>query len=267
MGGLGTDTAWEPYCDDTHGTSVAGIIGAQHNNGGVAGIAPGIVHSLVRGFRRDYPCRGVTEGVQAATDLQLADGLNWLWRYASSDVMTNSWGCGVYSQAIADAIHNAVTLGRGGRGTPVIFSAGNTSRRELGVIGGVCFPGTLDDVITVSAIDRFGALADYSPQGKIDVVAPSGHYTGACVGEVVTTDRASTAGCNDGPGGDIQFTTTFSGTSAAAPQVAATAALMLSRYPALTPTDVKNRIRNSAVNWGAAIDYGAGKLSAYNAIF
>jgi subtilisin family serine protease len=185
--------------------------------------------------------------------------------------MTNSWNsCGGGSdQGIANAIHNAVTMGRNGLGTPVIFSAGNPSARSSGVIKPVCFPATLSDVISVSAIDSSGSLADYAPNGNIDVVAISGHLTGECLGSVSTADRQGSPGCSDGPTlgvSDVNYTHTFSGTSAAAPQVAGIAALIVARFPSLTASQVKARIRSGAVPWGAASDFGAGKASAYNAV-
>lgn len=252
---------------------MSGLALAGQNDGiGVTGVAPQAIHSVVRGFRRTYPCPSDPGIEQAASNLQLADGLNWLWQFAHADVMTNSWNaCGGSDVGIANAIHNAVTMGRGGLGTPVIFSAGNPSARSLGIVNGVCFPATLSDVISVSAIDSAGVAADYAPRGNVDVVAVSGHLTDTCVGSITTTDRFGAPGCSDGPSpfftSDANYTHVFSGTSAAAPQVAGIAALILSRYPSLTAAAVKSRIRSSATGWGAANDFGAGKVSAYNAVF
>lgn len=52
------ENAYSLYCNDTHGTSIAGLIGAAHNGLGTAGIAPGVTLSIVRMFRRTYPCPG-----------------------------------------------------------------------------------------------------------------------------------------------------------------------------------------------------------------
>jgi subtilisin family serine protease len=274
LGGF-PDHVLSPYCDDTHGTSIAGIIGAQQNNpfpappgGGVSGVAPGITQwRIVRGFRRSYACGGLIQPVQVASAVQLGDGLNFLWS-AGAHVINNSWGGGSPSNAITNAIRNAVTQGRGGRGTVVVFSAGNTSARHLGQIGPVQYPASLPEVISVSAINRGGNLTDYAPRGRIDVVTVSGHITGNCVGEIVTTDRAGSAGCDDGPNGDQNYTETFSGTSAAAPQVAGLAALILSRFPTLTVSQVRARITGGAISWTGfrSDEVGAGKVSAYNAV-
>jgi subtilisin family serine protease len=55
----------------------------------------------------------------------------------------------------------------------------------------------------------------------------------------------------------------FSGTSSAAPQVAAITALVIERFPAITGLAVRDRIRANADAWGALNDFGAGKANAY----
>jgi subtilisin family serine protease len=277
--GMGYDLLWDPSrsenslypcCNDTHGSAIAGIVAASHNNGiGGAGISPGARLVAVRIFRRTYPPESFF-GTEVASSSQIADGINWAWQHAGSDIISNSWGGGAPSNAITSAITNALSMGRNGKGAVVVFAAGNTSNRSVGVIGSVTYPATLSSskaVISVGAINRFGAVTNYSPgSGPIDVVAPSGHVTGSCVGEVVTTDRYGSPGCNDGPSGDQSYTATFSGTSAAAPQVSAVAALLLSVSPGLTAEQVKSRIKSSANAWGSAAVFGSGKLNAYAAL-
>ena len=263
------DTQWYPFGSDTHGTSVAGIIAATQDNGvGGSGIAPNVTLNAIRIFRRVYPPEN-SAGTQRATEAQIGDAINYAWQGMQSDVINNSWGGGMPSNAITGAINNALSMGRAGKGTVVVFSAGNPSARQSGVIGSVAYPANLSstrNVISVGAIDRYGNAADYTPNGVIDVVAPSGQFTGYCMGEIVTNDRYGTPGCNDGPGGAADFTSSFSGTSAAAPQVSGVAALMLSRSPALTAAQVKAKLRSSANPWGATTTFGAGKLNAFSAL-
>lgn len=256
------ESAFSPYNDDTHGTAVAGIIKARHNNGlGIAGVAPNVRLYPIRIFRRTYdPCApGCT---QRATNAQIGDAINWAWQFAEADVINNSWGGGAPSDHITNAIHNAVTQGRNGKGSVVIFSAGNGG-------GPVNYPAYLDDVIAVGALAQDGELASYSNFGPaLDIVAFGGERVPfTCSGaDIVTTDAWSGDGCNDGPGGDVNFTATFSGTSAAAPQVSGVAALLLSSEPGLTWTSVRNRILSSADNWGSSYYFGNGKLDAYGTL-
>lgn len=264
-----SEGAFSPCCNDTHGTAIAGIIASTQDNGqGGSGIAPGVNLNAVRIFRRTYPPESFS-GTQVASQAQIGDGINWAWMYANADVISNSWGGGAQSNALTSAIQNALTLGRGGKGAVVVFSAGNTSDRRNSFIGSVQYPATLSSTtaaISVGAINRFGGPANYTPSGRIDVVAPSGNDTNACLGEIVSIDRWGSAGCNDGPGGDVNYTSTFSGTSASAPQVSAVAALILSVDPSLTAAQVKARIRGSADVWGSSATFGAGKLNAYRAL-
>jgi hypothetical protein len=261
----GTFSAWgctscanNPGGSFSHGTAVAGIIRADHNNGlGLAGIAPAV---------RLMPIRIFNDFGNPASDNQIAQALNTAW-YNGAMVMNNSWGGGPASTAITSAINRAVTEGRGGKGTVMVFSAGNTSERSTGHVGGVNYPGTLSNVLTVSAINRTGGIADYAPNGSaIDVVAPTGHTTGECIGDVVTVDLTGSRGCNDGPGGNVDYSSTFSGTSAAAPQVAAIAAMVLSRNGTWTEQQIRDRIKASADPWGTATTFGNGKANAYRAL-
>lgn len=257
--GINNYYAEYPECtSDNHGTAVAGTILQQHNNiMGGAGAAPGVYIIPIRIFR----CGA------AASDAQIADGLNFAWYWLGAHVLNNSWGGGSASNAITSAINNGTTQGRGGKGAVFVFSGGNTSNRNGGHVGGLLYPSTLASAVAVGAINRNGQVTNYSPEGSaLDIVAPSGHYTGYCVGDVVTTDLQGSRGCNDGPGGDIDYTSTFSGTSAAAPQVAGVFSLLLAREPALTAAQAKTRVYDAADWWGTSTRFGRGKVNAYRAL-
>ena len=119
-------------------------------------------------------------------------------------------------------------------------------------------PAPLAEVITVGAVGMYSdtgeiTIAPYSSQGpgengviKPDVVAPSGVMT-ASYG-----DRA------------------FHGTSAATPHVAGLCALLKQRYPDSTPTQIKNFLRGTALDFGVAgLDnvYGSGMASLPTSVF
>lgn len=259
------DGVFAPYGNDTHGTSIAGLIFAMHNGAGVAGIAPNTRLNAARIFRWSYPYPYGSQPLrQVATDAQIASAINWAWQSVSSDVISNSWGGGAPSAAINAAITSAATLGRGGKGAVVVFSAGNYD--PLAASKPVSYPANRPEPIAVAALQPSGPRALYSAQGpELDLAAPSGATTGYCVGALVSLDRWGTAGCNDFPS-DQNFTSSFSGTSGAAPQVAGVAALLLSREPNLTLGEVKVRLYNSADPWGSATDYGSGKVNAGRAL-
>lgn len=206
-----------------------------------------------------------------ASDANAADAITYAWYFLGVAVINNSWRWPNTSTAITNAINNGVQQGRSGKGTTIIFAAGNTSQRSQGIYGGLEYPGYLSSVIAVGAIDRNGSPADYTPRGsELDIVALSGTYasTYLCgtVGDVVTTELAGSSGCNDGPDGAADYTEHFTGTSAAAPQVAAAAALLYADDPTLYEFQVRSRLLNYAENWGRSDDYGRGKLNVYQAL-
>jgi subtilisin family serine protease len=237
---------------DPHGTAVAGILVARHNAYGVAGVAPGVTIQ---------PGRMIRDG-DFGSDDEVAQAIDWAWNSAQSDVINGSWGDFAPNNPMTFAIQRAYSWGRGGKGTVLVFAAGN------GAFTPVSYPATLTETIGVSAINRYGALAAYSRTGYgIDVVAPSSDRFGGCgAGDVSTADFAGPEGCNGAPNGDNNYMGGFSGTSAATPQVAGIAALLLQLEPNLTANQVKNRIRSGARYWGPPTQFGAGLVSAYRTL-
>ena len=267
----GTDSPMNPFCNDTHGTAVAGTMMAAHNTVGVSGVAPNSTLRIVRAFRTTYQC-AVGDQRQSAHTEEIAAGINWLWSSGQADVINNSWGSPDDWPETADittAINNATTLGRGGRGTVVVFSSGNSGNAME-------WPATLSNVVTVGAITRVGAFATYTETGpSMDLVAPSSPLVASSRGDLcspnyydfVTDDRVGSPGCSNGPNNDVDYTMTFGGTSAAAPQVTGAVTLLLSREPTLTAAQVRDRLCATADPWpGAAEQIGCGKLNVFRAL-
>ncbi len=243
-----TDTGTSPsIVRGDHGVPVAGIIGASANNGlGVAGIAPNIQLMSISNSLL----------LQPLVSQRLADGINFAWQNGA-DVINNSWGSNALPQQglINDAINNAVTQGRGGLGTIVIFASGNDNNN------GISFPASNAQVISVGALSmcnqrKSPSSCDGENWGSnfgtgLDVMAP-----GVLIS---TTDRQGNLGFNPNVaihpnnGGalvvndyaDQNYTTWFNGTSAAAPQVAGIAALILSLNPNLTLQQVRNIVQSN----------------------
>jgi len=193
-----------------HGTPVASIIGANSNNGlEIAGIAPN--------------CRLMDISNRADTTtfsrLRRADGINWAWRNGA-DVINNSWSFSDYftHPVIDEAIDSALQYGRNGKGTVLVFSAGNNGHQE------VAYPANSNPhVIAVGAISSNGQRWGGSNFGDaLNIVAPGDNIR------------------------IIGFGGFNSGTSFAAPHVSGVAALILSVNPNLTHQEVKNIIESTA---------------------
>lgn len=232
-----------------HGVACAGIIAAsKDNNLDIAGIAPLVKIVPVNIFY----------GGETTNDL--ANAINWAWNQGQADVLSNSWGYSdptTYFDVIANAIQNARTNGRSGKGSIVVFSSGNAYDRAAR------FPGNVNGVISVGAINKSGGLWSYSCGGpSLDLVAPTGDVN--LLGDVTTLDRMGTNGYEAG-----NYTNRFGGTSAACPEVSGVAALMLSANPNLTETQVSDMLHASAIDMGTTgldNDYGYGRLNACGAV-
>lgn len=236
--------------DDGHGQACAGIIGAVHNNIFMSGVALNVEIVPVNIF----------VGTETAGDI--ADAIDFAWDDAGADVLSNSWNyntSGTPFDAIIDAIGRARTQGRGGLGSIVVFSSGNNHNS----FNGVSFPANVNGVVTVGAMKKAGGIWGYSSRGAdMDVVAPTGDVN--LNGDVYTLDREGTNGYNNN-----DHMTNFGGTSAAAPQVAGIAALMLSLDPELTEGQVTTSIRNTALDQGSSgfdNTYGFGLVNAFEAV-
>lgn len=285
-----------PTGNDNHGNACAGIIAATRNNSeGIAGIAPNC---------KIMPIRIASE-TQWASDANTANAITFA-KANGAHVISNSWG--YFNRfgaelspnlipAIVTAISDAVTNGRGGLGCIVVFAAGNTANHATGSDGVVSFPSNVNipGVITVGASDRYDRQATYSPTTDvaspnnqvIDIVAPSHRaYPGQIAGEnfeIWSIDIPSNAGYNPQSSGVYfpatgtnhdSYTGRMGGTSAACPQVAAAAALLLSLNPNLTQQQVFNLLTQNADKVGGytynasgfSNELGYGRLNLYRAV-
>ena len=223
----------------SHGVACAGIVGAAHNNEGVAGIAPSTTLMSISNSLVGNP----------NSRQKRADGFNYAWQNGAA-IISNSWGSGVRYQIIDDAIENTIKNGRGGLGTMVLFSSGNSNRA-------VGYPANANpDIIAVGAASPCGERKNPNScdgerwgsnfGAELDVIAP---------GVLIpTTDRQGSAGYNRGTSSsnfaNADYTNRFNGTSAACPQVAGVAALVLAINPNLTQLEVSNIIEQTARKTG-----------------
>ena len=233
------------YSSDGHGTSCAGIIGATGDNGlGTAGVAYGSKIIPIRIFY--YLDYGGSIGIQATTSTDaLVSGAAYAWRVADADVMSVSAGLSqlfitalqIDTAALNAEIGEAHTAARNGKGIPMFFSAGNDN------VNDVLWPASLPTTIAIGATsmcDERKNPSDCSGENWGGTFGPGLDVSAPGV-KISTSDMTGSNGYSSG-----NYTYTFNGTSAACPNVAGVAALILSVNPQLTAEDVRTVINLTA---------------------
>jgi len=197
----------DPMDDHGHGTHVAGTLGAVGNNArGMVGVN-WTVRIMALKFL-DASGYGLESDAAACIDYAVANG---------AKILNNSYGGPDYSQALYDAILNANTAG-------VLFctSAGNDSMDNDVV---PTYPACYDapNIISVASTGGSDNLSYFSNIGRnsVDVGAP---------GESIWSTW---------PGNSYQL---LDGTSMACPFVSGIAALVLAREPALSLSQLRDRV-------------------------
>lgn len=244
----------QPDGDDSHGTACSGIILSRSTR--FSGIAPECSLVAIRIAKGDGADGWII------TDFGTANAIDWAWDAGKADVLSNSWGGGVPSDAISRAFERARTLGRNKKGCVIAIATGNNN-------GAVNFPATIPNVLAVGASNPWDVRK--SPTSKdgeswwgsnygkeVSLVAPGV--------QIATTDIKGARGYNKT--GD--YVTNFNGTSSATPHVAAAAALVLSIKPALTEKEVRAILLSSTdaitPNGKRNNEVGNGRLNVFRAI-
>ncbi len=212
----------DPIDDHGHGTHCAGIIAATINNSiGVAGTAQVKIMA-----EKGLSITG--EGSYAALANCIIHATN-----AGADILSNSWGGSSDSSIISSAIAYA-----NAHGALVLVAAGNENTNMNS------YPAQYDDVIAVAATNTSDTKASFSNYGTwIDVAAP-----GVMIYSTMPTYNVT---MNNQP----RFTRTYSyanGTSMACPMAAGVAALIWSKYPAMTAEFVREHLESTCDDIGAA---------------
>lgn len=234
--GTDDDPAEVTAGDVGHGTSSAGIIAANTNNGqGIAALTWGGTVLPVKVF-------GTDGRISGATSASLTAGLNYAVAQGARVINLSLGFAGeVGRPAQADPAIRSALQAAAGADVVVVAAAGNTPDQ------GLYYPASDPNVLAVGAIGRGDSLACYSArplagQKALDLVAPGGNAgtgTGNCY---VTSDY------------DILTLTTVAlgrytlraGTSEAAPQVSGAASLLRGAFPALTAAQVRQALTAGA---------------------
>ncbi|HYF16103.1 MAG TPA: S8 family peptidase [Phycisphaerales bacterium] len=229
-----------PTDDNGHGSHTSGTIGARGNNGlGVTGVAWTV---KLAGLKIGSAGGSVSSSAAAsAINYCVGKGIK---------VSNHSWGGSGGSTTLSNAISAARTAGH-----LLVCAAGNGGSDFVGD-NNDSFPQypasyTHDNIISVMAIDNDGARPTFSNYGatSVDLAAP-----GVTIASCYRTNDSSYV--------------YMDGTSMATPHVAGVAALVWSRYPAWTYSQVRSRIlsttRANANLAGRCAT--AGVVNAFNAV-
>jgi subtilisin family serine protease len=212
-----------------HGTHVAGIIAAGHDDVGVVGIAYGAKIMALR-FALD------TASEIRAIDFAIANG---------AKIINASFGGDTFSQAEYDAIERFQNAGG-----LFVASAGNNGD-DLDAVAEPTYPASYDlpAIISVGATDAFDSLTSYSNFGSttVDLAAPGSNIRSTV------------------PLGGYGYK---SGTSMSAPYVSGVAALLWSYDPSLTAAEVKAALMDSgdALASLSETTVSGKRLNAYSAL-
>lgn len=230
-------TADEPGDDVGHGTHVAATVAGDGEYTGVAPDAQILDGKVCEAF-------GCEESAILA-------GMEWA---AESGATAVNLSLGGPASPQGDPLEDAVESLTDEHGTLFVVAAGND-----GDDAAVNSPGTAPSALTVGAVDKDDALAEFSSRGpsihdsaiKPDVTAPGEDIVAACV-------EGSDMGCEDG--GHVSA----SGTSMATPHAAGAVALLAQQHPDHTPDMLKAMVAGSAEpnpDLGAYAQ-GAGRVDA-----
>ena len=220
-----------PRDDNGHGTYVSGIAGAESDSQGIAGVSPGA---------RIMPLK-VLDGSGVPSGVLATDEIIEAIYYAADNgarVISMSLGSPFESSTEQDAIDYAH-----GQGVVLVAAAGNDGDETT------YYPANCENVIGAGATNNLDEKASFSNHNaSVDVTAP-GWY-------VYSTTKSGGYGYG-------------SGTSAATPMVAGTAALIFSFDPSLTASQVEQVIEDNAEDLGdpGRDDYfGHGRVDACRAL-
>jgi subtilisin family serine protease len=236
--------------DNSHGTHVAGVIGATGNNAtGVAGVAFGVkVMSL-----KVLDCTGVG----ALSDV--ATGMVWAVDHGAR-IVNLSLGSPFDSAALRSAVTYAVN-----RNVLVVSAAGNcgTSGDRCTSLNQTEYPAAYPEVVSVGATDTDDSVASFSTRNAtVGVSAPGRRIVSTAPTYSTYLSRRTTSPATP-------TYAVFSGTSQASPFVAGLAALILSADPTLTQAAVFERLRSTADDLGPPgrdDGYGFGRVNALRAL-
>jgi len=246
----------------SHGTHVAGIVGAIGNNGkGVAGVAYDSGVKIV-------PIKMFDDGGVNGTIDNLIDGILWAAVIDLPGIGKNPNPANIINMSVGGtgaaigvkdlkSINDATKLAKD-KGILMFAASGNNYMKT-----DIFYPAADENVVAVGSVDLSRKRSDFSNYNTdgvtVDLVAPGGFgAAGNCNGtsnQIINTFPNNTYGCH-------------AGTSMATPFVSGVAALLWSRHPSWSAQQLKDKLISTALFTAEMnhAEYGAGIVCADKAL-
>lgn len=227
----------EKYDKYGHGTHVAGIVAAEHNTVGVAGVCPECTILDAK----------VLNDTGSGSTSRIVDGIDWAVDNGAK-VINMSLGQRVSNRTLEAAVNNAWNAG-----VVIVAAAGNGGTQAK------VYPGAYANVIAVAATDNKDNKASFSTYGKwVDVAAPGVNVYSTFPFHTTVLGTQN----NRAPRYDVE-----SGTSMASPIVAAVAALAWSAEADATNETVRKKVEETAEKiGGTGTNWAHGRVNAHDAV-
>jgi subtilisin family serine protease len=231
-----------PYDDNGHGTHTVGTMVARNISGAHIGVAPGATVLVAKAMSANGSASGSTL-LAAAQWMTDPDGNPATADYPT--VINNSWtSTGANNEWFRPMVQAWVALG-----IVPVFGAGNTA-------GSIGNPASYPESIAVGQLEQSGTVAINSSRGLVSWTAPDGSTTQVSKPDLTAPGAFISSTVGGGYG-------LYSGSSMAAPHVAAAVALLRQARPDLSVDAIRELLRASANDRGIPgpdLDYGAGAL-------
>lgn len=136
---------------DIHGTKVVGTIFAAHDGRGIDGIAP------------DASLIAIRQPTTWTSSTLLSF---YLSKLSDADIVNASWNSQWLLEPLADIVTDLARNGRGGKGTAVVFSAGNNGTEQTSLLGIHSNEASLLDAVVIGSDDGIGHRTRFSNYGS-----------------------------------------------------------------------------------------------------
>lgn len=220
--------------DNGHGTHVAGIVAALHNNIGVVGVSPKANIYAIKSL--DSSGNGYVSDVIEGLDWAVTNKMN---------VINMSFGTSSDNQSLHDAIIYAYDSG-----IVLVAAAGNDPNSPTN------YPAAYSEVFSVSAIDETKNIASFSSTGKVDFTAPGVNINSTYLNSTYKTISGTSMAAPHVTG-------------VVALLLSKPSKCDIDGNGVCTPEEVKKRLESSSMDLGSPGKdnvYGSGLINAYNSL-